>query len=162
MKDIRLFIRKIISENQNIIGPDPSEENVNFSNPRASENLFSGIYMNSEICILKENATGKLFYFYYGDLTVDVLSDYMSVPQEDYGQDEDGYMQTEPILDNVQVNVDVVASYVSDNINQLTKGNTTEDYENGFDLIEINPDTQSTITKTWSEDQELASVLSAI
>ena len=86
----------------------------------------------------------------------------MSVPQEDYGQDEDGYMQTEPILDNVQINADAVASYVSDNINQLTKGSTTEDYENGFDLIEINSDTKAAITATWSEDQELASVLSAI
>jgi hypothetical protein len=160
MKNIRLFIRKILSENENILGPNPMEDNVYMSSPKSVKKMFSGVYMNSEICILKENSTGKLFYFYHGNLTPESLGEYMELPEDNLGPDEEGFMQTELIYDNAQITEHVIADYVSDNYNDLTKGSTVEDFENGIDIIEINQETRNAIISTWSEDQELASVLS--
>jgi hypothetical protein len=91
-----------------------------------------------EILILKDRESGKLWVFYYDNLSKEDFGEFADVEQIYHGKDEDGDPDWEYDWENYDPAPEDKLEYVNKNIEKLQIGKGIHDWENGIELVEIN------------------------
>jgi len=126
---------------------------------KPATNTYMPIYFSNEITILKNTTDGSKWFFYNDSVEKQDYFHYSGAEDKSVftGNDEDG----QPTFDEEydwELNGQIVADYLNDNIVQLSKGEGLEDYESGVDLVKINEPLASELINTYS-DEKLKNVL---
>jgi len=113
------------------------------------EGDYEVIGYNGEVAILK-NKKGNLFAFHYYDMDNSEFEPYADIEREYVGKDEDG-MPDYDYADEFDIDEDVIASYVNDNIDSMSVGQGLDDFESGVDLALIDGELKNDLLSVYSD-----------
>jgi len=125
-----------------------------------STDTFEPLYFNNEITILKDKKDNSKWFFYNFGVDKNDFFPYSGAEDKSkfIGNDEDG----QPAFDeeyNWELNGKIVADYVNDKFNDLSKGEGLEAYQNGVDLIKIDEPVKAELIQQY-KDNNLKTILS--
>ena len=124
---------------------------------RASKKFVDLKYSNPEIAIFRDENSGEMYVFYYGDIDQEVFEPYA---ERQGFIDADGDVE---YYDDFDVDDDTLENYVNDNFPNLTKGVGPEDFESGkTDLVLIDEDLKDDLLHLYDKDSRLVMVLEPI
>jgi hypothetical protein len=135
---------------------DPAEPSKQAKNPKLEPVAF-----NRELTIFKD-PQGQLYAFYQDSVDKQELYPYASVERHYAGKDEDGEPQYDYDFDNVEIDGDVVANYVNDNLASLSKGEGLEDWESGVDLVKLDDALRQDLLSVYDKDKNLFKALGGV
>jgi hypothetical protein len=135
---------------------DPAEPSKMAKNPQ-----LEPIASNRELTIFKD-PQGQLFAFYQDAVDKEELYPYASVERHYTGKDEDGDPQYDYDFDNVEIDGDVVANYVNDNLAYLSKGEGLADWESGVELVKIDDELRQDLLSVYDKDKNMFKVLGGV
>ncbi len=139
-----------------------NEKGPSMSKPTVvKESKLEPVAFNNEVIILKD-PQGSLYAFYYDAVDKKDFMEYASVERHYTGKDEDGQPQYDYDFDNADIDANVVANYINDNLASLTKGEGLEDYEKGIQLVKIDEPLKKELIGLYSMDKNIAKVLGPI
>lgn len=113
------------------------------------EGDYETVSHNGEVAILK-NKKGNLFVFYYHNMDDSEFEPYADIEREYVGKDEDG-MPDYVYADEFDIDEDVIASYVNDNIDSMSVGQGLDDFESGVDLALIDGELKNDLLSVYSD-----------
>ena len=119
---------------------------------------FVGLkYSNPEIAIFRDENSGEMYVFYYGDVDQKIFEPYA---ERQGFVDPDGDVE---YYDDFDVDDDTLENYVNDNFQKLTKGVGSEDFESGkTDLVLIDELLKDDLLHLYDKDSRLVMVLEPI
>lgn len=124
---------------------------------RASKKFVDLKYSNPEIAIFRDENSGEMYVFYYGDIDQEVFEPYA---ERQGFIDADGDVE---YYDDFDVYDDTLENYVNDNFPNLTKGVGPEDFESGkTDLVLIDEDLKDDLLHLYDKDSRLVMALEPI
>lgn len=124
---------------------------------RASKKFVDLKYSNPEIAIFRDENSGEMYVFYYGDVDQKVFEPYA---ERQGFIDPDGDIE---YYDDFDVDDDTLENYVNDNFPKLTKGVGPEDFESGqTDLVLIDEHLKDDLLHLYDKDSRLVMVLEPI
>ncbi len=135
---------------------DPADPKKTAKNPQLEPVAF-----NRELTIFKD-PQGQLFAFYQDSVDKKELYPYASVERHYAGKDEDGEPQYDYDFDNVEIDGDVVANYVNDNLGSLSKGEGLADWESGVELVKIDDELRQDLLSVYDKDKNLFKTLGGV
>lgn len=113
---------------------------------------YHTIYMNPEIVIMRSKAD-ELFVFYYASTNKEDFHQYAEIPMDHVGKDEDGNPDFDYKYDEMELDGGVIDRYVNDNITSISKGSGVESFEDGDDLVRIDPALAQELVRTYKSDK---------
>jgi hypothetical protein len=139
-----------------------NEKKPSMSKPTvAKESKLEPVAFNNEVIILKD-PQGSLYAFYYDAVDKKNFMEYASVERHYTGKDEDGQPEYDYDFDNANIDANVVANYVNDNLATMSKGEGAEAYEKGAELVKIDDSLKQELLSLYSMDKNIAKVLAPI
>jgi len=139
-----------------------NEKEPSMSKPTvAKEAKLEPVAFNNEVIILKD-PQGSLYAFYYDAVDKKNFMEYASVERHYTGKDEDGQPEYDYDFDNADIDANVVANYVNDNLATMSKGEGAEAYERGAELVKIDDSLKQELLSLYSMDKNIAKVLAPI
>jgi hypothetical protein len=119
------------------------------------------IVSNREITILKD-PQGQMHAIYHDSIDREEFYPYASVERKYVGKDEDGYPEYDYDYDNVEIDGDVVANYVNDNLASLSKGEGVEDWESGVNLVKLDDGLKQELLSLYDKDNNIIKLLGSV
>jgi hypothetical protein len=105
----------------------------NFSSPiKAKKELFSVIAYNSEAALLQ--GVDGLYFFFYEHINKDEFIPYAEIESTYVGKDGEGQPEFE-LSDDWDINGEVISNYVNNNLDELSKGEGVDAWEDAIDLV---------------------------
>lgn len=124
---------------------------------RASKKFVDLKYSNPEIAIFRDENSGEMYVFYYGDIDQKVFEPYT---------ERQGFIDPEgdvEYYDDFDVDDNTIENYVNDNFPKLTKGVGPEDFESGkTDLVLIDEALKDDLLHLYDKDSRLVMALEPI
>jgi hypothetical protein len=121
--------------------------------PTPKSNQFKTIAFNNEIAILK-SPSGDKFVFYF----LDLLKQLKSQIRVSIGNDLDGEPDYE-VPDNIDIDGQMIDVYIDDNLPKLSGGVGLKDFEEGRDLVKIDPELNQYLRNMYSESKSIVNAL---
>lgn len=135
---------------------DPAEPSKMAKNPQ-----LTPIVNNREITILKD-PQGQMYAIYHDSIDRKEFYPYASVERKYVGKDEEGNPEYDYDYDNVEIDGDVVANYVNDNLASLSKGEGVEDWESGVELVKIDDSLKQELLSLYDKDKNIIKLLGSV
>lgn len=128
---------------------------------KPKEAKLTPVAYNSEITLLKDPA-GDLYVFYNDSVERKDYMEYASVPRHYVGKDEDGQPDYDYDFDAAEIDGDVVAHYVNDNLASIPKGEGLDSWESGTDLSKVDDALKQELLSLYDKDKNVVKILGPI
>ena len=132
----------------------------NVSSPiKAKKELFSVMAYNSESAILK--GMDGLYFFFYEHINKDEFIPYAEIESTYVGKDGEGQPEFE-LSDDWDINGEVISNYVNNNLDELSKGEGVDAWEDAIDLVKIDEPLKYELLKMYDKDKSFVKALSSL
>ena len=140
--------------------PNAPWKDKNVSSPiKAKKELFSVMAYNSESAILK--GMDGLYFFFYEHINKDEFIPYAEIESTYVGKDGEGQPEFE-LSDDWDINGEVISNYVNNNLDELSKGEGVDAWEDAIDLVKIDEPLKYELLKMYDKDKSFVKALSSL
>jgi len=164
MNNIRKIIRKqLFKLLENYPAGTVNDPNAPWNKPepkyvdikKSEIDIFMPLYFNNEITVLKNKQDGSKWVFYNDSVEKNDYFPYSGAEDLSVftGNDEDGQPTFDEEYGDWNLDGQIVADYLNDNLTHTEKGEGLEDYENGVGFVKINEPLASELVRMYKDDK---------